>query len=317
MSNTLPGLVLTISLAISLATVAQWRVADREIVSRLGPRWRAAAMNLELTAVVIILATGAAVAYVILKSADTGKPLSAADRRSLFAALGWQAWWLVVSAIVPRVAALLPDRTRATAFNVLATLGAAFLAVFVGLVAAVPILGAPPSHQVLLATVLPTAVLSGVVGWFFSGVPGRPPVEARLRDDRLELVNTSYLYGGELVEVSLWRDGSEFFITPADLDDAAFQHRRLRREQRHRGRAMSHGPRLVFAAPRLEPPVVRTGPVTWRDRTVPRALVLMVRRRPLAPDGQEHHLVPHPQYINVWQWPSTFEVEHDAAAAAS
>jgi hypothetical protein len=316
MTVSLPATVLTISLAISLASVTQWRVVDRETVDRLAPRWRAAVLTLELAAMVVVLATGATIAYVILESGYTGKAVSTEDRSGLISAIGWQAGWLALSAIVPRVAALMPERNRATAVNLYGTLFGAFISVFIGLSAAIPLVGEQPSKERLLATVLPTALLTGFVGWFFAGwqTAKSSDVEPRLLDDELVPLNARYVYGGETVDVSLWQDGTQLYVTHPALDNACFQQRRIRREEERRGRPMAHTPRIIFAAPRFEPPVVREGRVTWRDRSLRRALALCARRSPLLPDGQEQHLPPHPQYIGLWQWPAIFDTQFDEPA---
>ena len=310
MSPSLPGTVLTISLAISLGTVAQWRVVDREIAERLAPRWRAAAMTLELAAVVIVLMTGAVIAYVVLDAGQKGRPVAEADGEAIVAALEWQAGWLAVSAIVPRVVALLPDRTRAMAFNVYGMLLAALLAVLIGVAALIPLLGHPPSGRLLLGAVLPTMLLAGAVGGLFSSwqLPARLRTEALLLDDGLEPVLARYAYGEEAVDVNLWREGETHYATLGALDDAAFQQRRIRRDERRRGRPRSHAPRIILSAPRFEPPVLREGRSTWRDRGLRRAVVVLARQRPLEPDDQERHLVPHPQHRSLWEWPEALAV---------
>jgi hypothetical protein len=309
-----PALVLNISLVISLGAVAQWRLADKDMLSRLPPRWRGAAMTVDLAAVIVVLATGGAIAYVVLAASYGGKPLTAGDRDGLVAELEWQAGWLVITAILPRVVALLPDAGRATAVNVYGMFSAAAAAVAVGLATAIPLIGSPPTQSTLAATVLPATVLVAYTGWFFAGwqTPAPSGLESTLAASDLEPIRSSFIWIDERVDVMLWRDGVVRYATQAQLDEVRLQLRRIARERL--GRMLHHAPRLVMAAPRFEDPIIRSGPVGWRDRAAVRGLVILARRRPLAPVEHERGLARHPQYKGLWAWPSELVLCEGATA---
>jgi hypothetical protein len=317
MNPSFPALALNISLAISLGAVTQWRLADKDLVDRLAPRWRAAAITVDLAAVIVVLATGAAIAYVVVSSSYEGKPIAAGDRRGLVAALEWQAGWLVIAAIMPRVVALLPKARQATAINVYGMLFAAFAAGIIGLSTAIPIVGSPPTQGALAATVLPGTALAAFAGWYFAGWQTAKPsdLDSALASADLDPTHRWFMYADERVDVTLWRDGATLYVTQPQLEHVGFQLQRIGRRRRHHGRVPDHASRIVLAAPRFEAPVLRSGPVGWRDRAIIRGFAVAVRRRPLAPAARERRLVDHPQYKGLWEWPTEFVLSDDVTAA--
>jgi hypothetical protein len=315
MNPSFPALALNISLAISLGAVAQWRLADKDLVERLSPRWRAAAITVDLAAMIVVLATGAAIAYVVVGSSYEGKPIAAGDRRGLVAALEWQAGWLVIAAIMPRVVALLPDARRANAMNLYGMLFAALAAGIVGLSAAIPIIGAPPTRGSLAAIVLPATALAAFAGWYFAGWQTTKPsdLDKTLAAADLHPTHRWFVHGDERIDVTLWPDGDALYVVQAQLEDVAFQQRRIGR--RRRGPLPDHGWRIILAAPRFEAPVLRSGPAGWRDRAIVRGFAVVARRRPLTPVGSERPLVSHPQYKALWEWPEEYVLSEDPGHA--